>query len=133
MTVEVGYKASKLSCCKMERKHPFYLPGKVRKKKHIFLGSSKEVLTLLSSIVKKSYKCGQCEVTARCMHLRVPSFGMKKINTVLVTFVLTKVAIKIGQGSNRVTEQSQVLKEEGITNVCRREQKARQVYTVVYM
>ena len=44
MTVEVGYEASKLSCCKMERKHPFYLPGKVRKKKHFFLGSSKEVL-----------------------------------------------------------------------------------------
>ena len=133
MTVEVGYEASKLSCCKMERRHPFYLPGKVRKKKHFFSRKLERDSTLLSSIVKKSYKCGQCEVTARCMHLRVPSFGMKKINTVLVTFVLTKVAIKIGQGSNRVTEQSQVLKEKGITHVCRREQKVRQVYTVVYM
>lgn len=36
---------------------------------------------------------------------------MKKVNTVLVTLILTKVSIKIRQGSDSVTEKSQVLQK----------------------
>ena len=38
---------------------------------------------------------------------------MKKVNTVFVSLVLTEVSVKIGQGSNSVTEQGQVLQDNG--------------------
>ena len=40
---------------------------------------------------------------------------MKKINTILVSLVLTEVSIKIGQGTNCVAEQRQILKENSVT------------------
>ena len=52
--------------------------------------------------------CLYCKV-----HLRVSPLRMQKVHTVLVRFIFAEVSIKVGQGSNSVTKQRQILNEKG--------------------
>ena len=52
-------------------------------------------------------------VQNKIYRLRVSPLRMKQVNAVLITLVLAEVSIQIGESSDSMTNQGQVLKQNG--------------------
>lgn len=61
------------------------------------------------------------EMVTWVLYSRVPSLRMKQVNSVLVSLVFAEVSVKIGQCSDSVTEQSQVLQRNLVERLLKRQ------------